>query len=62
MFADDICMAATDPNEVQIAVSALSIWCDDAGMRAKIAKTKMMEFRQLGTLGKTTIFYKQRII
>ena len=55
-YADDVCVAATDPTEVQRVPSAPSIGCDDASMRVNVAETKMMNFRQAGRLGKTTIF------
>ena len=61
-FADDVCIAAEDPYQVQRTLSVLSIWCEDAGMRVNISNTKMMKFRQTGRLGKTTIFYQQRPI
>ena len=43
-------------------VSASGFWCEDAGVRVNISKTKMREFRQASRLEKRAIIYQQRPI
>lgn len=72
MYADDLVVAAEEPDELQRALSVITIWSKENGMPVSADKTKAMKFRPAGPLGKQrlyilhisfiVIFYRYRLI
>ena len=56
MFADDLVVASENAEEVQKALSALSIWCEGNEMVINTAKTKAIKFRRAGQIGETKLY------
>lgn len=56
MFADDLVVASPDVEELQRALSALTIWCHENEMVINTEKTKAVKFRKAGATGKATLY------
>ena len=62
MFADDLLTAAQDADELQCAMTALSIWCEESGMTVNTSKTprkKGLEIKKSRSNGEQKAVHKQ---
>ena len=62
MFADDLVIAAEKTDELQRALAALSIWCEQNDMKVNAEKTKAMKFRKAGAIGKQKLYIQKKAI
>ncbi|XP_018497542.1 uncharacterized protein LOC108865217 [Galendromus occidentalis] len=56
MYADDLVIASSNAEELQRALSSLSIWCEENEMIINTGKTKAMKFRKAGATGNTKLY------
>lgn len=56
MFADDLVTASENIDELQQALSALSIWCQENSMTVNTSKTKALKFRRAGSTGNRKLY------
>ena len=62
MFADDLVIASDSVDEIQRALNALTIWCEDNDMKINADKTKAMKFRKAGSTGKQKLYIQRKAI
>ena len=62
MYAGDLVIASEDIDEMQNALSALTIWCDANDMIVNTSKTKTLKFRKAGAQGKKKLYIKHKEI
>ena len=62
LFADDVTLLATAPSGLQDQPNCLRDCCDKMGMEVNEDKTKVMDFRKGGHLGKHDKWYIMEIL